>query len=52
MAAFDTTKGSDYLGDWGWEEAVSLATAARGEDPFGYRGEAVQLMRLAQSLSR
>jgi Ca-activated chloride channel family protein len=41
-----------YLGDWGWDEAIALATANRGEDPFGYRAEAVQLMRLAQSLAR
>ncbi len=44
--------GATYLGDWGWDEAIALATSARGEDPFGYRAEAVGLMRLAQSLSR
>ncbi len=41
-----------YLGDWGYDEAIALANANRGEDAFGYRTEAVQLMRLAQSLSR
>lgn len=41
-----------YLGDWGYAEAIALANAAKGEDPFGYRAEAVQLMRLAESLSR
>ncbi|MCB2127539.1 MAG: VWA domain-containing protein [Rhodobacteraceae bacterium] len=41
-----------YLGHWGWDEAIRLATDARGKDPFGYRAEAVQLMRLSQSLSR
>ncbi len=40
-----------YLGDWGWDEAITLATDHRGDDPFGYRAEAVRLMRLAQSLS-
>lgn len=40
-----------WLGDWGWEEAIALAAANRGDDPFGYRNEAVRLMRLAQSLS-
>ena len=45
-------RGSTYLGDWGWDDAIALANANRGEDPFGYRAEAVQLMRLAQSLSR
>lgn len=41
-----------YLGDWGYDEAIALANANRGEDAFGYRTEAVQLMRLAQSLSQ
>ena len=44
-------QGSVYTGDWGWDEAIALALANRGEDPFGYRIEAVNLMRLAQSLS-
>jgi len=44
-------QGSVYLGDWGWDEAIALALSARGEDPFGYRIEAVNLMRLAQSLA-
>ncbi|WP_394181864.1 von Willebrand factor type A domain-containing protein [Yoonia maritima] len=41
-----------YLGDWGYEDAIALANANRGDDSFGYRTEAVQLMRLAQSLSK
>lgn len=41
-----------YLGDWGYDDAIALATANRGTDNFGYRTEAVQLMRLAQSLSQ
>jgi Ca-activated chloride channel homolog len=41
-----------YLGEWGWDDAIALANDAKGNDPFGYRAEAVQLMRLAQSLSR
>jgi len=41
-----------YLGDWGWDQAIALANAAKGDDPFGYRAEAVTLMRLAQSLTR
>jgi Ca-activated chloride channel homolog len=44
-------RGDQYLGDWGWDQAIELANANRGEDAFGYRNEAVQLMRLAQSLS-
>lgn len=42
---------SVYLGDWGWDEAIALAVAARGEDAFGYRAEAVTLMRLARALA-
>lgn len=44
-------QGGAYLGDWGYDAAIALAQAARGDDPFGYRAEAVQLMRLAQRLS-
>lgn len=43
---------SVYLGDWGWDQAIALAQSAKGEDPFGYRAEAITLMRLAQSLDR
>ncbi len=45
-------QGSVYLGDWGWDDAIALAVAARGEDAYGYRNEAVTLMRLAASVAR
>ncbi len=45
-------RGGDFLGDWDYDEVIALASANRGEDEFGYRIEAVNLMRLAQSLSR
>jgi Ca-activated chloride channel family protein len=44
-------QGSVHAGGWGWDQAIALALANRGEDAFGYRIEAVNLMRLAQSLS-
>jgi Ca-activated chloride channel homolog len=44
-------QGSVYLGDWGWDQAIDLALSARADDPYGYRIEAVNLMRLAQSLN-
>ena len=44
--------GSKYVGDWGYGDAITLANGAKGSDAFGYRTEAVQLMRLADSLSR
>ena len=45
-------RGSDYLGDWSWDDAIALADANRDDDPYGYRAEAVQLMRLARSLDQ
>ncbi len=52
MAGFgQLLRGSDYLGDWSWGDAIALAAGARGEDAFGYRAEAIGLMRLAESLS-
>lgn len=42
--------GADYLLDWGWDEAIRLAQSSKGDDPFGYRAEAVRLMLLAQSV--
>ncbi|MFD1880127.1 vWA domain-containing protein [Paracoccus pacificus] len=43
--------GAKYLGDWGWDDAIALGVESRGADPFGYRAEAIGLMRLAKSLS-
>ena len=45
-------RGSVYLENWTWRDAISLAQAGRGEDPFGYRNEALRLMRLAESLTK
>lgn len=44
--------GATYLGNWGWDQAIDLALGARGADEFGYRVEAVNLMRAAKALSR
>lgn len=44
-------RGGTYLGNWGYDDAIDLATSSKGSDAFGYRTEAIQLMRLAQSLS-
>ncbi len=53
IAGFGQLLGDDrYLGDWGYEQAIELAIKSRGPDPFGYRSEAVQIMRLAQSLDQ
>lgn len=45
-------RGNTALGDWGYTDAIALANANKGDDEFGHRAEAVQLMRLAQSISR
>jgi Ca-activated chloride channel family protein len=45
-------RGNDYLGDWSYTDAIALANTTKGDDPFGYRTEAIQLMRLAASLSQ
>jgi Ca-activated chloride channel family protein len=44
-------RGSDYLKDWDYGDAIALASGAKGADEFGYRAEAISLMRLAESLS-
>ena len=45
-------RNAEYLGDWGFDDAIDLAVSSRGADPFGYRSEAITLMRLAETLSR
>lgn len=53
MAGFaQLLQGSDYLGNWSYDDAITLANANRGADEFGYRTDAIRLMRLAQSLSQ
>ncbi len=44
-------RGSDLIGDFAIADAIALAQEGRGDDPFGYRQEAITLMRIAQSLS-
>lgn len=44
--------GGTYLGDWSWDQAIALAEGAKGQDPWGYRAEAISLMRMAQALER
>ncbi len=45
-------RGGVYTGGWSYADAIALAEANTGDDPFGYRREAVTLMRLAESLAR
>lgn len=50
VAAFgQLLRGGRYTGDFNYDDVMALAQNARGEDPFGYRGEFVNLVRLAQA---
>ena len=43
-------RGDPYLSDdFSWDEVISLATTAKGEDAFGYRAEFIQLVRSAKT---
>lgn len=42
-------RGGRYTGDWNYDDALALAQANKGDDPFGYRTELVQLIRKAMS---
>ena len=44
-------RGGVYTESWTWADAIALAEANTGDDRYGYRREAVTLMRLAESLS-
>ncbi|WP_428241428.1 vWA domain-containing protein [Gynuella sp.] len=38
-----------YLQQWNFEDAIKLALKNRGDDPYGYRSEFVQLIRAAST---
>jgi Ca-activated chloride channel family protein len=42
-------RGGTFTGALTFDDVIRQALAARGEDPFGYRNEFVQLVRKAQS---
>ncbi|HEX2725383.1 MAG TPA: YfbK domain-containing protein, partial [Beijerinckiaceae bacterium] len=42
-------RGGRYTGALTYDDVIRTATAARGDDPFGYRAEFVQLVRAAKS---
>jgi Ca-activated chloride channel family protein len=51
VAAFaQKLKQSQYLGDMNYQDIASIARANRGDDPFNYRGEFVNLVELASAL--
>ncbi|MGQ5523865.1 vWA domain-containing protein [Chitinimonas sp. PSY-7] len=53
VAAFGQrlSDGGKYLGNYDFAQIRTLATAARGDDRFGYRGEFVRMLGLTESLA-
>jgi Ca-activated chloride channel family protein len=52
VAAFgQQLRGGKYLERFSYDEILSLARGARGDDPFGYRAGLIELVNLAKSLS-
>ncbi|MEM6488266.1 MAG: VWA domain-containing protein, partial [Pseudomonadota bacterium] len=44
-------QGGRYTGAWDYDDVLALAQEARGDDPFAYRAEFLQLVRLAESIA-
>ncbi len=52
VAAFaELLRGGRYNGAMSYDDVLRIASAARGEDDFGYRAEFVQLVRAAKTAS-
>jgi Ca-activated chloride channel family protein len=50
VAAFgQLLRGAPYLKDYSYDDVIEMAKSARGDDPFGYRAEFLNLVRLAKS---
>ena len=50
VAAFgQVLRGGRHTGSFSYDDVVSLAQSAKGEDRFGYRAEFINLVRLARS---
>lgn len=41
-------RGGEYTQNWQYDDAISLAQGNKGEDPYGYRTEFIQLVRKAK----
>jgi Ca-activated chloride channel family protein len=52
VAAFaELLRGGKQTGTFSYKDVIELSRRSRGHDPFGYRGEFIKLVDLAQSLS-
>ncbi len=45
----DLLKGGKYTGQLTYDDVIAAAQTAKGDDPFGYRAEFIQLVRLAKT---
>ena len=53
VAAFgQKLRGGTYLESFGYEDIANLASQSRSSDPHGYRGEFMQLVKLANTLDQ
>jgi len=52
VAAFgEILRGGKHTGKFGFDDVLKIATAARGDDAYGYRSEFLQLVRAAKTAS-
>lgn len=52
VAAFgEILRGGKHTGRFGYDDVLLIAAAARGDDPYGYRSEFLQLVRAAKTAS-
>ena len=52
VAAFgEILRGGKHTGQFGYDDVLRIAAAARGDDPYGYRSEFLQLVRAAKTAS-
>nr|WP_249151640.1 VWA domain-containing protein [Bradyrhizobium liaoningense] len=52
VAAFgEILRGGKHTGRFGYDDVLRIASAARGDDPYGYRSEFLQLVRAAKTAS-
>ena len=50
VAAFgEILRGGKHTGRFGYDDVIRVAQTSRGDDPFGYRSEFVQLVRAAKT---
>jgi Ca-activated chloride channel homolog len=50
VAAFgEILRGGRHTGTFGYDDVLRIATAARGDDPYGYRSEFLNLVRAAKT---